>query len=764
MKSLVAEFSEDMTPPPPQRPKTILNAVTQAVQTVHAQVMGKLKLKPNAKVPELWISEPNTNKPEVYPLLGDRYLLGRSSKTSDIVVRNPLVSQVHLSLSRNSQQRYAPFILKDEKSTNGIYQGKRRITKIVLEHGAVFTLGPPELADAVQIKYVNPPPWYILMLRWSLYGFTGMSALFGLSIAIAWQNVSVKPLPTSTSGPVVVYARDGQTPLRPAYNTVHREIKRLEEFSPYLSKALIASEDSRFYWHLGVDPIGVTRAVFVNLRGGGISEGASTLTQQLARSLFREYVGTEDSAGRKLREALVALKLETFYSKNDLLLAYLNRVYLGIDLYGFEDAAQFYFGKSARNINLSEAATLVGMLPAPNAFNPVQNYSLAVRYRDGVIYRMLKLGMITQEEADRARRSRIEVNSKAKEIIGNTIAPYFYNHVFAELESLLGVGLAREGNFIVETGLDPKIQAKAEESLRNSVAEMGGIYGFSQGAIATVDSQTGEILALAGGVDYQLSQFNRATQALRQPGSTFKIFAYTAALKQGISPNTTYSCEAFRWEGVSFSPCERSSGFINMWQGMAQSENSVALRIAQQAGLNNVVRQARELGIKSDLNPVPGLVLGQSEVTVLEMTGALTALANGGKFNSAHGIKRILDSSDCQDPNNRETCRVIYEYTDNPEANQQVLSPEVADTMTRMLQGVVQSGTGRGAAIGLGEEAGKTGTTNNGVDLWFVGYLPRQHFVTSVWLGNDDNSPTSGSSGQAAQVWANYMNEVVNQK
>lgn len=764
MQSLIAELSEDMTPPPPQRPKTILNVVTQAVQTVHAQVMGKLKLKPNAKVPELWISEPNSKKPEVYPLLGDRYLLGRSSKTSDIVVRNPLVSQVHLSLSRNSQQRNAPFILKDEKSTNGVYQGKRRITKVVLEHGAVFTLGPPELADAVQIKYVNPPPWYILMVRWSLYGFTGMSALFGLWIISAWQNVSVKPLPISSSGPVVVYARDGQTPLRPAYSHAHREVKRLEEFSPYLPKALIASEDSRFYWHLGVDPIGVLRAILVNLRGGGISEGASTLTQQLARSLFREYVGTQDSAGRKLREALVALKLETFYTKNDLLLAYLNRVYLGIDLYGFEDAARFYFGKSARDLNLSEAATLVGILPAPNAFNPVQNYSLAVKYRDRVIYRMLKLGMITQEEADRARRSRIDVHSKAKEIIGKTIAPYFYNYVFEELESILGVGLAREGNFIVETGLDPKMQSKAEESLRNSVAEMGSIYRFSQGAIATVDSRTGEILALTGGVDYRLSQFNRATQALRQPGSTFKIFAYTAALKQGISPYTTYSCAPLVWEGVPFSPCERSSGFIDMWRAMAQSENAVALRVAQQVGLNNVVRQARELGIKSELNPVPGLVLGQSEVTVLEMTGALTALANQGKFNSAHAIKRILDSSDCRDPNNRETCRVIYEYGQNPEANRQVLPPEVADTMTRMLQGVVQNGTGRNAAIGLGEEAGKTGTTNNGVDLWFVGYLPRQNLITSVWLGNDDNSPTSGSSGQAAQVWADYMSRVVNQK
>lgn len=372
--------------------------------------------------------------------------------------------------------------------------------------------------------------------------------------------------------------------------------------------------------------------------------------------------------------------------------------------------------------------------------------------------------MITQDEADKARRSRIEVHPKAKEILGKTIGPYFYSYVFTELESLLGVGLAREGNFIVETGLNPDLQRKAEETLQSSVTEMGDLYGFSQGAIATVDSQTGEILALSGGVDYQTSQFNRATQALRQPGSTFKIFAYTAALKQGISPNTTYSCEPLRWKGVSYSGCERSAGSANMWQGLAQSENAIALRVAQEVGLDNVVRQAREMGIQSELSPVPGLVLGQSEVTVIEMTGAFGVLANQGKRNRAHAITRILDSSDCSDPNNRETCRVIYEYEQELDANLQVIPPDVAETMTQMLQGVVHSGTGGSAAIGLGEEAGKTGTTNNGVDLWFVGYLPRRHIVTGVWLGNDDNTPTYSSSAQAAKVWADYMSQVVDSK
>ncbi|HEY9837849.1 MAG TPA: transglycosylase domain-containing protein, partial [Vampirovibrionales bacterium] len=349
------------------------------------------------------------------------------------------------------------------------------------------------------------------------YTSSGVAGLVAVFLGVEWQKFQVRPFPISMQGPVVVYARDGSTPLRPPFNNSHQELKGLSEFSPYLSNALIASEDSRYYWHFGVDPIGTLRALSVNLRGGSL-EGGSTLTQQLARSLFRDYVGTEDSAIRKIREAIVALKLETFYSKDELLLTYLNRVYLGIDLYGFEDAARFYFAKSAADLTLSEAATLVGILPAPNAFNPVQNYELAVKYRDGVIYRMRRLGMVSQEEADRARRSRIEVNPRAIEVLGSTIAPYFYSHVFAELEQLLGEQLAREGNFIVETSLDPAIQTESEKALQNSVTTAGEQFGFSQGAIVTLDSRTGEILALTGGVDYRESQFNRATQALRQPG------------------------------------------------------------------------------------------------------------------------------------------------------------------------------------------------------------------------------------------------------
>ncbi|MEG5058410.1 transglycosylase domain-containing protein [Microcoleus sp. A2-C5] len=748
-----------MTPPqPPRKPQTVLGAITQAVQTIAKVNFNQLALKPNAKVPELWVQDAGAAKAEVYPLLGDRYLLGRSSKVSDIVVRNPVVSHVHLSLARDTRRR-TPFVIKDEDSTNGIYRGKRRVKSMSLRHGDVFTLGPPELAAAVRVQYIDPPPWYFEFLRYSFYGVSGITTLIAILVGFESSKFQVRPLPRSINGPVIVYARDGQTPLRPPQNNAHVELKGLQDFSPYLSKAVLASEDSRYNWHLGVDPIGVLRALLTNVRGGGIREGGSTVTQQLARSLFRDYVGTQDSAGRKLREAVVALKLESYYSKDELLLTYLNRVFLGIDLYGFEDASLFYFGKSAKDLSLSEAATLAGILPAPNSFNPIQNYQLAVQYRDRVIERMRAMGTVTQEEADRARRSRIDINPKARQYLQSTIAPYFYSYVFDELEFLLGAQLAREGNFIVETGLNPGLQKVAESSLRNAVENAGASAGFSQGAVVTLNTKTGEVLALVGGVDYLQSQFNRATQALRQPGSTFKIFTYTAALESGISPNKTYSCEPLSWGGQSYSGCARTSGSADMYRGLAQSENPIALRVAQDVGLDNVVAMAKRLGITSPLRSTPGLVLGESEVNVLQLTGAFGVLANRGLGNRPHVIKRIIDSSDCKDRNDFKSCRVIYDYQKDGVANRQLVSEAVADTMTDMLQGVVRGGTGSSAALGLGE-AGKTGTTNDNKDLWFVGYIPSQELVTGVWLGNDDNSPTAGGSANAAQLWGEYMRQV----
>ena len=750
-----------MTSSPPPPPRTLLGNVTQAFKAVQQKIeFSQIALKSGAKPATLEVDY--QGKVEQFPLLGDRYLLGRNSDQSDIVVGSPIVSQIHASLTRDPNRPGRPFVIKDKQSTNGLYRGKKRLNYWVLQHGDVLTLGPADLADGVTIRYCEPPPWYFQGLRYGLYGFTGVTAIVGVWIVgLQWPRIPLRPIPESVQGPVIIYAEEGGNviPLRPEPTQAHQEKRRLAEYGAYLPQAVVASEDTRYYWHLGVDPIGIARALVTNIRGGEIREGGSTITQQLARSVYREYVGTEDSAGRKIREAVVALKLESFYSKDDLLLLYLNRVYLGGNLYGFEDASQFYFGKSASELNLSEAATLVGILPAPNAFNPVQNYEAAVDYRDRVLDRMAALGMVSAEEARRARRSRIEISPAARQELQGIRAPYFYAYIFQELEAVLGTDLAREGNFIVEGTLDLDWQQTAENALLADVASNGASFGYSQGAIVTLDSQTAEIRAYVGGVDYQASQFDRVSQALRQPGSTFKIFAYAAALEDDIAPGTAFDCTDLNWQGQFFEGCRSGSGPMDMYGGLALSENVVALRIAQAVGLNAVIQTASRLGIDSELRASPGLILGESEVTPLELTGAFGAIANDGVWNPPHGIRRVLDSSDCTDPNDANSCRVIYEFGQTGDTNRQVLSPQIAQTLTGLLQGVIQSGTGRSAYLGLGE-AGKTGTTNDNRDLWFVGYVPRQNLVTGIWLGNDDNAVTDASSGQAAQLWGDYMDDV----
>ena len=747
-----------------QPPKTFLGSITQAFQTVQANVdFAKIPLKANARVPKLMVETADAGgKQSEYPLVGEHYLLGRSSKACDIVVRSPIVSQTHLSLTRDRSRAGNPFVIKDQGSTNGIYRNKKRIRSLPLRHGDILTLGPVELADAVTVRYIDPPPWYVSAIRYGLYGATGITGLVAFWIvALEWPKIAVRPLPDSVQGPVQVTAEENgdRVALKDLPRIAHLEKKRLREYSPYLPQAAVASEDSRFYWHIGVDPWGIARALKTNIADGGIREGASTLTQQMARNTYRDYVGTEDSAARKIREAIVALKLETFYSKDQLMLLYLNRVYLGNNLYGFEDASQFYFDKSASDLSIEEAATLVGILPAPNAFNPIANRDAAVDYRNRVIQRMVQLGMISQEEGKRAQRSVIEISPKAREQLQSAKAPYYYSYVFDELDDLLGKGLARQGNFIVETSLDLRKQALAETALQETVANQGAQAGFSEGAMVTLNTSNGEIEALVGGVDYQTSQFNRASQALRQPGSTFKVFAYASALEQGISAGTTFSCSDLNWE-TYFAGCRSGSGALDMYAGLARSENVIALRIAQEAGLGSIVQLAKRLGIKSELRAVPGLVLGQSEVTPLEMTGAFGAIANQGIWNPPHAIQRVIDSSDCENFDDISTCRVIYDYQTSGDGNVQALDASVANTMVGMMQSAVQGGTARNAYLGLGE-GGKTGTTNDNVDSWFIGFVPRDAIVTGIWLGNDDNSPTDGGSFQAAQLWGTYMGRVL---
>ncbi len=749
-----------MSAQPPK--KTLLAHLTQAIGRTKVN-FTRLALKPNARVPKLLVQDADAPEADTFPLLGEKYVLGRSSQSCDIVVRNEVVSQVHLSLTRD-RKKGTTFLLKDEGSTNGIYRGKKRVDRITLRNGDRFTLGPPELKAAVKIVYLDPPPWYLKVLRYGLYGTGSVFGLLLLAILAESTKVNVSPLPDA-NGPVLVYSEDLAEPLRPAKTGAHKDLTNLSDFSQYLPKALIASEDSRFYWHFGVDPWGVGRAVIVGRKQGKLTQGASTLTQQVARSLFRSYVGSEDNLARKAREAVVALKLEATYNKDTLLLAYLNRVFLGDDAYGFEDASQHYLGKSARDLTLPEAAMLVGILPGPNIFNPCvedkqgRKGMKAIERRNLVLTRMLETGAITAAEAREARRSPLNYRQEACSPSTSTKAPYLYSAVFQELQEILGSETAKEGNFAIETGLDLKMQEKAEAALRRNVASAGSTYRFSQGGILSMDSSTGLIVAMVGGVDYQKSQFNRAIDAKRQPGSTFKLFAYTAAIEGGIAPGKSYSCDPLSWGGRVFPACGHgASGAADMYTGFTLSENVIALRVGRDIGLPKVLSTAQKMGVKSNLDEVPAVILGQSVVNMLEMTGAYGTVANAGIWHKPHLIKRVYDTSNCN-LKQLKTCRVMYDRAKDTQTSRRVLQTGVTETLTTMMRSVVTNGTGKNAAIGLGE-AGKTGTTDDNVDLWFIGFIPGKQVVTSVWLGNDDNSPTKGSSAQAAQLWGNYMGSV----
>jgi membrane peptidoglycan carboxypeptidase len=750
------------SPQPPQpssKPKPPKSKLMTQIHQLTQVVNGVLKINPKERVPKLEVRRSQKDKPEIYDLVGDRYILGRSTGKCDIVVQTPLVSQVHAQLVRDRTKKKAQFILQDQDSTNGIYRDKQRLKSVPLRHKMKITLGPPELAEAATIRYLDPPPWYIRTLIYTGYGIGTIAGMMILAIGYELSRVpDLKPLPVTQQGPVEVLAGDNIKRLDPTDIANHTEYASFAEFGQFIPKAVIASEDTSFYWNIGVDPVGVVRAIVTNVRSRGERlEGASTITQQLARNLLgKTYVGTDDSGGRKWREAAAAIKLNFTYNKEEILRLYLNRAYTGNGVYGFKDAAKLYFGKESSELSLSEAATLVGLLPSPETINPFKNKNLAIEYRDRILNRMAELGMITDKDAERARRSVLILNEAAKTKLQGSVAPYYYSYVFEELQDILGDNFAREGNLIVETNLDLAMQKSSDESLRDAVAREGGSYGFSQGAIVTINSNDGSLLTMTGGVDYKTSQFNRASQALRQPGSTFKLFSYAAAVDRGISPSTAYSCSGF--SGIS--GCHNGgSGAIDMYRGFALSENVVALRVAESTGLDNVVKMARNLGITAKLDASNNMVLGGNEVKILEMAGAYATVVNEGKYIKPHAIKRILDSADCQNPKDRQTCRVIFDASTFFKP-QQKIDAGVASTMVDMMRGVVQYGTGRSAAIPQGTVIGKTGTTDEGRDLWFIGAVPRRNLVTAVWLGNDEGV-TNGSSAVAAQVWGDYMRQAV---
>jgi membrane peptidoglycan carboxypeptidase len=485
-----------------------------------------------------------------------------------------------------------------------------------------------------------------------------------------------------------------------------------------------------------------------------VLQGGSTLTQQLARSLYPDQVGQGETLGRKWRELLVSLQLEARFSKRDLLLSYLNRVYLGVG-WGFEDASRHFFGKPAGDLSLEQAALLVGLLPSPNGYDPCFDPQAALESRNQVLAKMVDTGRISADEGRRARRSAVQLHPDAcRSREQSRAAPFYTDQVRRDLETQVGRSVAAEGNFLIDTHLDPQLQEQVERLLRRRLDGTARL-GVSEGAVVVLDGRSGGILAIAGGRDYQQSQFNRASMALRQPGSTFKLFPFLVALERGAGPGDPVDCGPLRWRGQTFaSDC---TGTLTLVSAFARSSNTAALRLAQRVGLEAIVQKARDLGISTPLSPVPGLALGQSEVTLLELTAAYAAVANGGIWHPPTTIRQVVDGESCRGEEPDRCRQQVKEKGRAAEAGKpagrRAVTEETARRMQQLMRAVVSAGTGTAASLG-GQEGGKTGTTNGNRDLLFVGYAPRRDWVIGIWLGNDDNQPTSGSSALAAGLWA----------
>ncbi|MEO1001654.1 MAG: transglycosylase domain-containing protein [Cyanobacteria bacterium J06638_7] len=676
------------------------------------------------------------------------YRIGRDGDCQ-VAISHPAVSRQHALL----EQVDGHWLLRDSGSTNGLWWRGRRVQELLLSDGDSVRFGPSQQAGLPELEFQQRArPRLVKVVRGMTLGLVALATIGIATLGLAMLQVPIRGSLAPVRGPLSLYDRAGR-PIASAEGRQHRELEQLGDYPPVLLDALLASEDSRFWWHPGVDPVGTARALVTNLLGGRVLQGGSTLTQQLARSLYPDQVGQGETLGRKWRELLVSLQLEARFSKRDLLLSYLNRVYLGVG-WGFEDASRHFLGKPARELSLEEAALLVGLLPSPNGYDPCFDPQAALSSRNQVLTKMVDTGRISADEGRRARRSPVQLDAEAcRSSEQGRGAPFYTDQVRRDLEAQVGAGVAAEGNFLIDTFLDPRLQEQVEGLLRRRL-DGSAALGVSEGAVVVLDAGSGGVLALVGGRDYQQSQFNRATMALRQPGSTFKLFPYLAALERGAGPGDPVDCGPLRWRGQSFA--SECSGTLTLVGAFARSSNTSALRLAQRVGLEAVVQQARDLGITSALDPVPGLALGQSEVTLLELTAAYAAIANDGIWIPPTTIRQVVDGETCrgQDPERcrREAAAGGRAGDSTPSPGRRAVNEETARRMQQLLRAVVRSGTGGAASLG-GQEGGKTGTTNQNRDLLFVGYDPRRNWVIGIWLGNDDNQPTSGSSALAAGLW-----------
>lgn len=570
---------------------------------------------------------------------------------------------------------------------------------------------------------------------------TGFILALGAVIYFAHDLPDISKLnePRQTYG-IQVLSAEGD--VLKSYGHIYGDTLTYDELPPSLIRAVLATEDRHYFHHFGLDPLGIARAMWVNFQKGSMAQGGSTITQQLAKNIF---LTPDRTLKRKIQEMLLAFWMESRFSKEEILSIYLNRVYLGAGNYGVDAAARHYFNKSAREVTLAESALLAGLLKAPSRYAPTANLDVSKKRARQVLLNMVDAGTLSQGEADAAFE-----NFKLPDAIESgegRSGRYFADWVVDQLPEILP---NIEDDIIIHSTLERKFQSDAENALEQVFTEeVRKEKKTSQAALVSM-RPNGAVVAMLGGQDYAKSQYNRATQARRQPGSSFKMIVYTAGVENGWRPEQivedrpiTLSTSSGPWSPRNYTG--KYLGPIPLREAVAQSVNTVAVQVAMNVGLGNVITAARRLGITAKLPQAWSISLGAAEVTLLEMTTAYAHLASNGMGVRPYGIREIRRKSDN---------RLLFERRDT--GAYIVLSPNTVAMMNSMLSGVITSGTGRAAAIGR-PAAGKTGTTSDYKDAWFLGYTP--DLATGVWVGNDDNQPTAKVTGGniPAQLWAAYM-------
>ncbi|CCI26061.1 transglycosylase domain-containing protein [Microcystis aeruginosa] len=570
-----------------------------------------------------------------------------------------------------------------------------------------------------------------------------------VGLAISYRNLpDVRILrgyvPTETS---YIYDVKGR-PLTSLHGEAHREVVELDQISPNLKRAVMAIEDSHFYHHRGINPNSIGRAVIANWKSGGVVEGASTLTMQLVKNIFLSHQRT---VSRKLAEAVLAIRVEQVFSKNDILEMYLNNIYWGHNNYGVQTAAKSYFNKPASELNLAESAMMAGLIQAPEVYSPFNSYKTAKERQALVLSRMRSLGWITPAQEEAAFKEPLKLGKPTA--WQESKLPYVTDAVVAELRQKFGKETLIKGGMRIQTTIDLDFQNMAQSTIQrayNGLRGRGIRTKDLQISLVAVDPRTHFIKALVGGVDYNKSQLNRAIQSRRQPGSAFKPFVYYTAFASGrFTPETVVNDAPvrFREAGGFYSPKNYGGGFsgpVSLRSALMQSLNIPAVILGRRVGINKVIEVCRLLGFESPLIAVTSLPLGSVDVTPLEMAGAYATFASNGWHSKPTFIMRVTDSRG----------NVMLDNTPKPKL---VLDPWATASLNSVLQGVIQGGTATSAQIGR-PAAGKTGTTDNEKNVWFVGYVPQ--LATAVWIG-DDRNRTLGKGitggGFAAPIWRDFM-------